>query len=195
MKRSSETIPDYFNESLFDLREGDLVLPVYTKPLHEVKFLDFCGENGIAAYLPLRKEIRIKRRSYGAKQYEYQQEVYRPMFASYVFARLNAEERSLAFKSDEVLKMLRMDESQVPGLLRELRVIRKIEIIGRTEELEFNADIKEGEKFLIESGAWEGVYGWLKKKERYCSWVVEIECVNTLVRATIDPSKIKMSKA
>lgn len=194
MKKSAVAIPDYFTESLFEISDDDLVLPVYTKPMHEVRFLEYCRHNGLTAYLPMKKEIRIKKRSYGAKQYEYQQEVYRPMFASYVFARLNSDERALAFKSDDVLRMLRVDVNQVPALLRELRTIRKIELVGRTEALEYNTSIKEGDKFLIESGAWEGVYGWLKKKEKNYSWVVEIECVNTMVRAEIDPSKVKMSR-
>ena len=62
-----------------------------------------------------------------------------------------------------------------------------------TEEVEFNARIKEGGRFLIESGPWQGVYGWLKKKRKRYLWTVEIECVNSLIQAAIDPSQYKMT--
>ena len=78
-------------------------------------------------------------------------------------------------------------------LLDEIRVVRRIEEIAMNEELEFNADVKEGGRFLIESGPWEGVYGWLTKKRKHALWTVELECVNTLVRATIDPTQYKMT--
>ena len=57
---------------------------------------------------------------------------------------------------------------------------------------ELNAVIGEGGRFRIDNGVWKGVYGHLKKKKRFV-WSVDIECGNTIVRATINPSKHKMT--
>ena len=71
----------------------------------------------------------------------------------------------------------------------------KSEQVSRLEqELEFNVGIAEGDRFVIESGAWAGVTGWLRKKDNFYVWTVEIEFVNQFVRAQIDPSKYKMRK-
>ena len=56
----------------------------------------------------------------------------------------------------------------------------------------FNCGIAEGDKFLIESGPWQGIYGYLTKKEKRFQWIVEIESIGGLVRATIDFAKCKM---
>ena len=57
---------------------------------------------------------------------------------------------------------------------------------------EFNVVIREGYKFIIENGVWKGVPEWLKKKKRFV-WSMDIECGNTIVQVTIDPTKHKMT--
>ena len=128
----------------------------------------------------------------GDRTYQYRNVVLRPMFPSYIFVKLQPDQRSLIFRSNTVVRILGDQEQLSSKLMDEIRVIRRIEEIAKTQELEFNAEIKEGERFRIESGPWEGVYGWLKKKQKRFLWTVEIECVNTLVQATIDPSQYKM---
>ena len=117
------------------------------------------------------------------------------MFKSYLFAKLNSEQRSLIFRSKSVNRILNVGESFLESFYGEIRMIRRIELIGIKEPLDFNAEIKEGEKFLIETGPWQGTYGWLVKKEKRFLWTVEIECVGQFVRAEINPSKYKMSRA
>ena len=82
----------------------------------------------------------------------------------------------------------------MPRLLEDIRAVRAFETAGLEREVEFNVGIREGDRFLIETGVWEGVTGWLERKERKFLWTVELEFVNQLVRTTINPSEYRMSR-
>ncbi|MBR0457908.1 MAG: hypothetical protein IJJ26_01605 [Victivallales bacterium] len=187
------TLAYHFDEAILAPREDEIVRVVYTRPLNEGALFDYCRSHGIVSYLPLKKELRLLHRDYKDRHYQYQSVVLRPMFPSYVFVKMQPDQRSQIFRSNAIVRVLGTQDFDQDNLLREIRLVRKIETISMTQELEFNAQVKEGDKFLIESGPWQGVYGWLKKKEKRSLWTVEIECVNTLVQATIDPSQYKMT--
>ncbi len=182
-----------FNESILKPAEDEIVRVVYTRPLNEAAFRDYCGRNGIVCYLPLKKVCRDIRRSYRDREYQYRSVVLRPMFPGYLFVKMQPEQRAQIFRSNAVLRILGEQEYDQETLLGEIRLVRQIETISMTEEIEFNARIKEGGRFLIESGPWQGVYGWLRKKRKRYLWTVEIECVNSLIQAAIDPSQYKMT--
>ncbi len=182
-----------FDESILAPEGEEIVRVVFTTPLNEGRFRDYCNERGIVNYLPLRKVTSVKRHVRNGRTYQYQSVVLRPMFPSYIFVKLTPAQRSNIFRSNAVVRILGSNEFNQDKLLDEIRIVRRIEEIAMTEELEFNADVKEGGRFLIESGPWEGVYGWLTKKRKRALWTVELECVNTLVRATIDPTQYKMT--
>ena len=132
-------------------------------------------------------------RRYGGKSYQYPKEVIRPMFPNYMFVMVSPEQRTPLYSTMAIVRILQDNYMTEEKLLEEIRIVHQIETIAMNEEVEFNAKIKEGDKFLIESGPWQGIYGWLKKKQKRCLWTVEIECVNSLVQATINPSLYKMS--
>ena len=79
-------------------------------------------------------------------------------------------------------------------IMEEVRTVRKVELIGFKQELEFNTDIAVGDRFQIQNGVWEGVTGWLTCRDKKFKWTVQIEFVNQTVTTTIDPSKFKMIK-
>lgn len=184
-----------FDESILKPEGEEIVRVIFTMPLNEGRLKDYCNERGVVNYLPLRKVSRVKRHVRNGKTYQYQSVVLRPMFPSYIFVKLTPEQRSMIFRSNSVVRILGSQDFNQAKLLDEIRVIRRIEEIAMNEELEFNVDVKEGGRFLIESGPWAGVYGWLTKKRKHALWTVELECVNSLVRATIDPTQYKMTPA
>ncbi len=188
-----ERLDFHFDERILTPQADEIVRPVHTLPLHEARLLSYCKERGIVCYLPLRKQLRRLHRTYRNRQYDYTEEVLVPMFRSYLFACMTTPQREELFRSKSITAILQVHDQE--HLLDELRVVRKIEEIAQKEELEFNCEIKEGDKFLIESGPWQGVYGYLSRKEKRCQWIVEIESIGGLVQATIDPALYKMSKA
>jgi len=82
----------------------------------------------------------------------------------------------------------------LPAFMEEVKTVRKVELVGFEQELEFNADIAVGDRFQIQSGVWEGVTGWLTSRDKKFKWTVQFEFVNETVTTTINPSKFKMIK-
>ena len=180
-----------YDERILHPEDGEVVVPVYTQPLHEFRLKEFCDANGLINYLPLKRTFKVHNVVRKGNSYNYSKVVMRPLFAAYIFVRLPRKEQSFLFSSKSVIRIL--DVSDQKSFLDNVRTVRAVELAGLESELEFNVDIKEGERFLIESGDWQGVCGWLVKKEKKFLWTVEIEFLHALVRATIDPSQYKMS--
>ncbi len=188
----NELVLPPFDKRILLPEDGEDVVPIYTLPLHEFRFQEFCQNNGIVNYLPLKQAWKIANYTKNGKLYHYQRKVLRPMFASYVFVRMANLRQHDLFLSGSVNRVLPVADRE--KFLGELRLVRQIEQIGLSEELEFNCEIKEGDHFEILSGPWQGVCGWLMKKDKLYLWSVEIEFVNEIIRAKIDPSKIKMKR-
>ena len=189
---NSTDIPE-FDESILTLSGTEVVCPVKTTPLHEFKFRDYCKENGLVSYLPLRRVWRVRNpTSTKGKTYSYSKEVLRPMFTGYVFVKIPLERLRGLFETKLVTKILHV--ADLDAFMEEVKTVRKVELVGFKQELEFNADIAVGDRFQIQSGIWEGVTGWLTCRDKKFKWTVQFEFVNETVTTTINPSKFKMIK-
>ncbi len=185
-------IPE-FDESILTISGTEVVRPVKTTPMHEFKFRDYCKENGLVSYLPLCRVWRVRNQtSTKGKTYSYSKEVLRPMFTGYVFVKTPLERLRGLFETKLVTKILHV--ADLDAFMEEVKTVRKVELVGFKQELEFNADIAVGDRFQIQSGVWEGVTGWLTSRDKKFKWTVQIEFVNQTVTTTINPSKFKMIK-
>ena len=184
-------IPE-FDESILTLSGTEVVCPVKTTPLHEFKFRDYCRENGVVSYLPLRRTWKVHNLTSNGKAYNYSKEVLRPMFMGYVFVKTPLERLRGLFETKLVTKILHV--ADLDAFMEEVKTVRQIELVGFKQELEFNADIAVGDRFQIQSGVWEGVTGWLTSRDKKFKWTVQIEFVNQTITTTINPSKFKMIK-
>ena len=184
-------IPE-FDESILQLTGTEVVRPVQTTPRHEFQFQDYCREKGIVSYLPLRKAWKIHNLNTNGKAYNYSKEVLRPMFTGYVFVKTPVERLRGLFETKLVTKILHV--ADLPAFMEEVRTVRKVELVGFKQELEFNEDIAIGDRFQIQTGVWEGVTGWLTCRDKKFKWTVQIEFVNQTITTTINPSKFKMIK-
>ena len=182
-----------FDESILTISGTEVVRPVKTTPLHEFKFRDYCKENGLVSYLPLRRVWRVRNQtSSKGKTYSYSKEVLRPMFTGYVFVKIPLERLRGLFETKLVTKILHV--ADLDAFMEEVKTVRKVELVGFKQELEFNADIAVGDRFQIQNGVWEGVTGLLTSRDKKFKWTVQIEFVNQTVTTTINPSKFKMIK-
>ncbi len=187
---NSEELP-VFDESILRLEGTEVVRPIKTTPLHEFKFRDYCKENGIVSYLPLRKVWQVRNQtSTKGKTYSYSREVLRPMFTGYVFVKTPLERLRSLFETKLITKIIHVVD--LDAFMEEVRTVRKVELVGLKQELEFNTDIAVGDRFMIQNGVWEGVTGWLTCRDKKFKWTVQIEFVNQTITTTIDPSKYKM---
>ena len=181
-----------FDESILKLSGTEVIRPVKTTPLHEFKFRDYCQENGIVCYLPLRKVWKVRNLNSKGKTYNYSREVLRPMFTSYAFVKTPLERLRSLFETKLITKIIQV--VNLDAFLEEVKTVRRAELVGLEQELEFNTDIAVGDRFQIQSGIWEGVTGWLTCRDKKFKWTVQIEFVNQTITTTINPSKFKMLK-
>ena len=186
----SET-PD-FNDGILTPSEGEIVRPVRTYPQHEVAFRDHCLNCGITCYLPMRRAWKVSSVTSNGREYNYSRETLRPMFASYVFVKTRAEHTRQLFETNMITRILPVSDEA--GFLEELRTVRKVELVGYRQELEFHRDILEGDRFIILNGAWQGVTGYLVRRDKTFKWTVQIDFVNQQVTTTINPSRYKMQR-
>ncbi|MBP5639888.1 MAG: hypothetical protein J6X55_10440 [Victivallales bacterium] len=184
-------IPE-FDEAILTPEGDEEVHPVYTLPLHEFRFQEFCNKNHIINYLPMKPMWKIENHRRNDKIYQYKRKVLRPMFASYVFVKMKKQRQHDLYISNSINRILPVSNQE--GFLEDIRIVRKIELIGLSQELEYNCQIKEGDHFIIHSGVWDGISGWLQKKDKQFLWFVELEFNHEIVRAEIDPSQYKMTR-
>ena len=179
----------------FSLSDQALWMPVYTQPRHEFRLYHYFQERGIPAYLPVIPKIKLHHVHAGKGEYDYRHTVMRPMFRSYVFARLDEEQKRSVWRSNSVVHIWPVPPEQQQRFLEELRGVRMMEHLARNNtELKFHPDIQVKDRFLIESPPYEGTYGYLLKKRKRFLWVVKMELFNMAIEAEIDPSEFKMSK-
>ena len=187
----SSRLPE-FDDSILHVEGTEVVRPVKTTPLHEFQFRDYCREKGIVSYLPLRKAWKIHNLNTKGKSYNYSKEVLRPMFTGYVFIKTPLEQLRSLFETKLITKILQVIDLQ--AFIEEVRTVRRAELVGFKQELEFHEGLAVGDRFQIQNGVWEGVTGWLTCRDKKFKWTVQIEFVNQTITTTINPSKFKMIK-
>lgn len=192
MPAQSQPSPRPFDERLLQVGEHELLRPVYTLPLHEAKLAEALEKLGIPHYLPVKKAWSVFHRRYKDKEYRYTREYFRPLFPSYLFVKVTEAERYAVLSHPSAIRILPV--SNTNAFIADLKLVRQLEQIAQHQELEFHSTLKEGDRFLIECGPWQGVYGWLRKRDNRFLWQVEIQCLNGVVQAYLDPSQYKMTR-
>ena len=105
---------------------------------------------------------------------------------------VDAERLKSLFETKLITKIIQVVD--LDAFLEEVKTVRKFELIGLEQELEFNEDVSVGDRFMIQNGVWEGVTGWLTCRDKKFKWTVQLEFINEMITTTIDPSKFKMLK-
>ncbi len=179
-----------FNEAILKPVGAEIVCAVRTMPLHEFKLEEHCMGQGLVTYLPLRRMLKVHNVTSKGRPYSYSQEVLKPLFPSYLFVKAELPAIRELYDKHKIQRYL--PPLNLDSFLDEIRLVRKCEAIGFEQELEVHEDIPEGGRFLITSGAWEGVEGLLTKRDDVFKWTVEIEFCQQFITMTIDPTKFTM---
>jgi len=179
-----------FDDRILISGEGGVVCPLRTVPQSEFAVRDFCQEQGIVSYLPVRRVWRGSDYIRDEKHCTYRKGVFRPMFASYIFVKMDAEQRARLLATGKIIRIF--GSLSEDCFLREIRAVHAIEQIALEEEVEFNADSKALGAFVVESGIWAGVTGWLEKKGTRFEWSVWLSFAGQYVKTFVDPSTLKL---
>ena len=81
------------------------------------------------------------------------------MFPNYLFACIPPDYKSELNRKREVIRMLPIDEATEDNLLHELEVVRKLENVSLTEEIDVSSGLTKGTQVVFTEGPFQGEYG------------------------------------
>lgn len=157
-------------------------LAAYTRPRHEQKVEDFFRQRDWEVFWPT---VRARRQwSDRAK------EIAAPLFPSYVFVRLNEQERRRAVQAPGFLWFVRNARGPAPVAAEELAAIERLLASGwRFDPL---PEARLGDEVEIVAGALRGCRGRLVRKDLGAIALL-VSAINCGLRVTVpDPSWIRV---
>ena len=153
---------------------------VYTRPRWEKKVHKLLAEKGIESYCPLNKVHR--------KWSDRIKIVDEPLFKSYVFVKVNEEEKTLVRMTQGVVNFIYWLGK--PAIIKEKEIETIKKFLNDHHNVEVRPiDIKAGKKVMVQSGILMGKEGTVKKVLHKKVEVV-IESIGFALSAYIDKSKV-----
>ena len=139
--------------------DGGVWSPVFTLPRNEKKVYERLKQQGIPAYLPLRKHVNVQSVISKGKSYPYKRVLHVPMFTNYLFVNVTPEVLSDLNWNRSVVRVLKPGEQQESVLIEELNVIRQLETFSEGEEIDVTFGLKKGKRVVFTEGPFKGWSG------------------------------------
>jgi len=144
---------------VFEKHKGLLWQPIYTLCRNEKKVYALIEQEGLPVYLPMKRITKVHPVISKGRSYCYNREFILPMFPNYLFACIPPDFKSALMRKREVIRMLQIDEATEDELLHELEVVRKLENVSLTEEIEVNVGLTKGTQVVFTDGPFKGEFG------------------------------------
>lgn len=141
--------------------------PVYCKPNKAKKLAELAGKKNISWYLPTFMHYRMTR--------NHRIETQRPMFPGYVFLQLNRQQNWQVKTSGLVIRILTVTEKTEMNLVDDLNLIRKFELLSRTQPVKVRSDLVPGKRFTIAHGQFKGTEGVIVKRKNRTEFIVHLD--------------------
>nr|WP_320118754.1 UpxY family transcription antiterminator [uncultured Marinifilum sp.] len=159
---------------------------IYTKSRSERKLYQDLLHDGIEAYLPLKKELKIwsDRKKW----------VESPLFNSYVFVRVSAKEYHKAIASTYAVCYVSIRGKAVPVPENQIEALR-IFLRDENRKLEFtSADLKTGDTVEVIGGSLKGAKGEIVQIRGKHRLVLRFDSLGTCLTTEIKIEEVKKTK-
>jgi len=158
---------------------------IYVKSRHEFKVVERLTKSGIEAFLPAVERIR--------KWKDRKKLVKFPLFPGYLFVHIEKSYDLIirTLKTPGVVRMLYSANGE-PAAVPEDQIIPLKIAIENKKEIDLYPYLKEGQTVRIKSGAFEGITGILKNKEKTHYLIVSIDILKRSVSIKIDTSLVEL---
>jgi transcription antitermination factor NusG len=141
---------------------------VSTIPQNEKSVIKHLDLREVESYLPTYETIRVWKNRQRMK-------IILPLFPTYLFVRINRNERIKVLQSPGVLRIVGNGREYVPLLDSEVEFFRS----GYCRErIEPYRELVIGEKVRIKSGIMQGVQGTLVRRSDSLKFVITLELIN-----------------
>ena len=168
---------------VFEKHEGLLWQPIYTLCRNEKKVYSLIEQEGLPAYLPMKRITKIHPVISKGRSYCYKREFILPMFSNYLFACIPPDFKSMLMRKREVIRMLPVDEATEDTLLHELEVVRKLEKVSLSEDLDISEGLTTGIQVVFTEGPFKGEFGIVLDKPQENGHVyINVTSVESSVR-------------
>ena len=147
------------DQIIFEKHDGMLWQPIYTLCRNEKKIFGLIQQAGWPVYLPMKRITKVHPVISKGRSYCYNREFILPMFPNYLFACISSDYKSELKRKREVIRMLPIDEATEDNLLHELEVVRKLENVSLTEEIDVSSGLIKGTQVVFTAGPFQGEYG------------------------------------
>lgn len=144
---------------IFEKHKGLLWQPIYTLCRNEKKVCSLIEQAGLPVYLPMKRITKVHPVISKGRSYCYKREFILPMFPNYLFACIPPDFKSSLMRRREVIRMLPVDEATEAELLHELGVIRKLENVSLSEEIDVTYGLTKGTQVIFTEGPFQGEFG------------------------------------
>lgn len=135
----------------------------HTKPRCEKKFADLLAREGLTHYLALIRSIR----RYGTREKTFT----KPLFAGYVFARLEPARRSRIYQQDLLVRAMGVENEA--GFLLQLEAVKLICASGL--EAALHPLIRKGTHVRVRGGPLHGLEGYVDNPANPRGIVVSVD--------------------
>ena len=147
------------SQIILEKHDGMLWQPIYTLCRNEKKIFGLIQQEGWPVYLPMKRITKVHPVISKGRSYCYNREFILPMFPNYLFACIPSDYRTELKRKREVIRMLPVDEATEDELLHELQVVKKLENISLTEEIDVTSGLTKGTSVIFTDGPFQGEYG------------------------------------
>jgi transcription antitermination factor NusG len=152
-----------------------------TVPQHEKAASRHLDSAGVETFLPTYESSRVWKNRQRVQ-------VQLPLFPTYLFVRIDQAERARVLRTPGVRRLV--GNSREPLSLPD----REIEFLRTTlsgQKGEPYADLLEGQRVRIKSGAMRGVEGWLVRKSSEWRFVLTVQLIHRHVALEVDASTLE----
>jgi transcription antitermination factor NusG len=158
---------------------------IYTKPRWEKKVNHLLKEKGVESYCPLNK---VKR-----KWSDRVKTIEEPLFKSYVFVKIEEEERTMIRMTHGVINFVYWDKKPAIIKEKEIQAIRRFLDEYQTVEVH-TTDVKVNDRVMITAGPFTDQYGKVISIRRKAVKVA-IESLGYVLVAYIERTKLTSAKS
>ena len=154
---------------------------IFTLPQNEKSVLKHLLVRGIESFLPTYESVRVWKNRQRVK-------VILPLFPTYLFVQINANERSNVLQAPGVLRILGNGRKRSSILNSEVDFLRS----GfRGRMMEPYRELVIGEKVRIVGGAIKGVEGTLIRKNNNLRFVLTVQLLNQHAVIEVDAENLE----
>ena len=154
---------------------------VVTTPQHEKAAFRHLDYGGIETFLPTYESARVWKNRQKVK-------VELPLFPTYLFVRIDQGDRGHVLRTPGVRRLVGNSREPLSLPDREIEFLRT-SLSG--QKAEPYADLLEGQRVRIKSGAMRGVEGWLVRKSSEWRFVLTVHLIHHHVALEVDASTLE----